>query len=477
MKKKDRGKAFRITGIVLMVYLLLMVLFWYLTGDQLKFRESRSEYTMETSDTGSLELTDGVIVEQDILSKVQRFKTVSIQFGTYLRENSGTVHIEVVNRGDNDRILASKDINAKDITEGQVVTVESSDYINLPYTTLAIKVSSDSVKGKGVFLYMTKAVQTDTSLTINGNVMDGTLCFGETGQDYIWIGTVYWKLVAVGAVLLIIACVIVIVLDRKGKSRIAGSVRALKKYRFLIKQLVSRDFKRRYKRSVLGIFWSLLNPMLTMVVQYFVFSNIFKADIPNYGMYLLIGIVAFNFFNEATGVASNSVVSNAQLIKKVYVPKYIYPFTSVMFNGINFLISLVPLVILGAVTKVHLHKALFLSPFFFLCLFIFTMGISLILATMMVYFRDIQFIWSLVTMVWMYATPVFYPESIIPNQYRFVFKINPLYYIITSLRSCIMYGVSPEPIVYIECFLISVGVLILGSYIFISKQDRFILYL
>lgn len=477
MKNTDRCKAFRRIGIVLIVYLLLMVLFWYLSGDQLKFRESRSEYTMKTSDAVSPELVDGVKIEQDISSKVQRFKTISVQFGTYLRKNSGTVHIEVVNRGDNDKIIAFKDINVANITEGQVVTVESADYINLPLTTLTIRVSSDSTKGHGVFLYMTKAVQPDTSLRINETVMNSTICFGETGQDYIWIGTVYWKLVAIGAVLLAVACIIVTVLDRKGKSRIAGALHALKKYRFLIKQLVSRDFKRRYKRSVLGIFWSLLNPMLTMVVQYFVFSNIFKADIPNYGMYLLIGIVAFNFFNEATGVASNSVVSNAQLIKKVYVPKYIYPFTSVMFNGVNFLISLVPLVILGAITKVEVHKALFLSPFFFICLFIFTMGISLILATMMVYFRDIQFIWSLVTMVWMYATPVFYPESIIPEQYRFVFRINPLYYIVTSLRSCIMYGVSPEPIVYIECFLISVGVLILGSYIFIAKQDRFILYL
>lgn len=480
MKSKKFRTAVKATIIVLLIYMGLMLLFYYLSGDQLKYRDSRSNYAMAASDIGSPELMQGTVIEQTFNSKIQRFKSVSLQFGTYLRDNnSGTVTVQVIDKGDHDKVLISQKYPVKDITEGQVITAEAPDYIELKWTTLAIRVTADSTKDHGVFLYMVQNNPdgASTSLTVNGAPNNGQLCFSANGQDYIWIGLVYWKLVAVGAVMLIVLCIIVAIRDSKGNSRIIGAVYALKKYRFLIKQLVSRDFKRKYKRSVLGIFWSLLNPLLMMAVQYFVFSTIFKANIPNYGMYLLIGIVTFNFFTEATTTASNSIVANASLIKKVYVPKYIYPFTSVLFTCVNFFISLIPLVVLGIITGVKVHKAMFLTPFFFICVIIFVMGISLILAALMVYFRDTQFIWGLVTMVWMYATPIFYPETIIPDNFKWVFTINPMYYMVTSLRMCILNGISPEPRMYLECLAMSLAVFILGSYIFIRKQDRFILYL
>ena len=120
---------------------------------------------------------------------------------------------------------------------------------------------------------------------------------------------------------------------------------AIRKYRFLIRQLVSRDFKSKYKRSVFGVLWSFLNPLLTMFVQYIVFSNLFRFDIPYYPVYLLCGIIMFNYFSEACGMTLGSIVGNASLITKVYMPKYIYPLTRVLSSFVNLLISMVPLFI------------------------------------------------------------------------------------------------------------------------------------
>ena len=135
-------------------------------------------------------------------------------------------------------------------------------------------------------------------------------------------------------------------MEKKGRTCLGLKlVHAFSRYRFLIQQLVSRDFKTKYKRSVLGIVWSFLNPLLTMLVQYVVFSTIFKSDIPNFPVYLLTGIVLFNFFSEACSMGITSILGNASLITKVYVPKYIYPVTRVLSSGINMLFSLVPLLL------------------------------------------------------------------------------------------------------------------------------------
>lgn len=139
--------------------------------------------------------------------------------------------------------------------------------------------------------------------------------------------------------------------DKRGKTTVLFNMLfVLKKYKFLIKQLVKRDFKVRYKRSVLGVFWSFLNPLLMMIVQYVVFSQLFKSDIENYPVYLLSGTVIFNFFNEGVGQSLTSIVGNAPLITKVYLPKYIYPVTRVFSSGINLLMSLIPLIIAALIT-------------------------------------------------------------------------------------------------------------------------------
>ena len=148
-----------------------------------------------------------------------------------------------------------------------------------------------------------------------------------------------------------------------------------KKYQFLLKQLVSRDFKVKYKRSVLGIVWSLLYPILMMAVMALVFSNVFKFSTPgvSYLAYLLIGLTYFNYFSEASNLAMSSVVGNFSLINKVYIPKYIFPLSKCIFVGINFLLTLIPLYIVIIATGTGLCWQHILLPYSFICLFLFNL--------------------------------------------------------------------------------------------------------
>lgn len=172
-----------------------------------------------------------------------------------------------------------------------------------------------------------------------------------------------------------------------------------------------------------------------------------------------------------------SILGNASLITKVYVPKYVYPLTRVISSVINLGISLIPLILVCLFTGVQFQKSVILAFFFLFCLVIFSYGLSLLLSAAMVFFRDMQFLWNVLSMIWMYATPIFYPENILPENFRFVLTINPLYYFIQNTRLCILDGISPEPTAYLQCMLIALGMLLVGSLVFRKSQDRFILYL
>ena len=251
----------------------------------------------------------------------------------------------------------------------------------------------------------------------------------------------------------------------------------IKKYKFLLQQLVSRDFKTKYKRSFLGVLWSFLNPLLTMIVQFIVFSTIFKTTIPNFAAYLLIGIVFFNFFSEATSMGLMSIVGNASLITKVYIPKYIFPVSRVLSSTINLLISIVPLFIVILITGVRFTFAVLILPFSIACTIIFCIGMSFILSSAMVYFRDMQFLWGVVNMLWMYATPIFYPESILPQNLMILFKMNPMYHFIRFARALILNGESPEFKAYLLCVIAAVVPFIMGTIIFKKAQNGFALHL
>lgn len=488
MKKKSRApenkKGYkkslgRLAVILVAVYIVSVISFYFLAGEQLHLRQSRSNLPLPVADSGTVELAVGNVVEQRFTTEIQRLEQIEIQWGTYYRPNSGTVLAELVDLRSN-AVILSQTFDAAGIQEGGLTAMRAETPVEGLYQApLLLRITAESQPGSAVSPLMNTQTDEDGySLTLNGVTIPGMLCFSLSGTDYIWTGLHYWQFAAVGlgSVLLFIATVWLRVRSRK-HSYVANAVEAVQKYRFLIKQLVSRDFKTKYKRSILGIFWSFLNPLLMMLVQYFVFSTIFKSDIPNFAAYLIIGTVMFNFFTEACGMALGSIVGNGNLITKVYMPKYIYPLTRVMSSVVNLAISLIPLIIVCVITGVQFQKSAVLALYFLVCLIIFCLGLGMLLSTSMVFFRDTQFLWGVLSMMWMYATPIFYPETILPEEFKFVLQINPLYHFLKNTRLCILSGISPEPAVYVQCLFIALGALLLGAFVFQKKQDIFVLYL
>lgn len=467
------------SGLVL-VYVAAVVLFYFLAGEQLHLRQSRGNLPMPGAESGTVELAQGAVIEQTFTAEIQRLQTVSVQWGTYYRPNAGTVTMELWNGGTG-RLLLSQKYDAAAIEEGGVITLAAEATLEgLCGVPLLLRIYADSQPGSAASPLMNQSTPAAEgfALFLNGIPTAGTLCFAASGQDYIWTGLHYWQFAATGLALIVLLIAVVWHRFRTRKhSYIVNAVIAVNKYRFLIRQLVSRDFKTKYKRSILGVFWSFLNPLMTMMVQYFVFSTIFKNDIPYFAAYLIIGTVMFNFFSEACGMTLTSILGNASLITKVYVPKYIYPLTRTLSSAVNLLISLLPALIVCLATGVRLQKSVILSLYFFVCVIVFSLGLGMLLATSMVFFRDTQFLWGVLNMMWMYATPVFYPETILPDNLKFVLQINPLHHFLKSIRMCILDGLSPEPAVYFQCLMIALGMLLLGAFVFYREQNKFVLYL
>ena len=251
-----------------------------------------------------------------------------------------------------------------------------------------------------------------------------------------------------------------------------------KKYSFLLQQLISRDFKVKYKRSVLGVLWSLLYPVLNMAVMALVFSNIFKFSTPgvNYLVYVLSGLIMFNYFSEASNLAMSSIVANFSLINKIYIPKYIFPLSKCLFVGINFLLTLIPLYIVIFATGTGINIYHLVLPYAYICLFMFTLGMGLILATISVFLRDMFYIYSIVLTLWTYLTPIMYDIAIIPAKFQLILKLNPMYHYIDFIRKIILYHQMPSAFTFAVCGISSVIFLVIGLVAFKKNQDKFIYY-
>lgn len=249
------------------------------------------------------------------------------------------------------------------------------------------------------------------------------------------------------------------------------------KYRSLLEELVSRDVKIKYKHSVLGVLWTLLNPLLMMIVLSVVFSNLFRFEIENFPLYILSGQVIFNFVNDATTNAMSAIVGNAALIKKVYVPKYVFVLSRVFSSFINLMASFAALIIVMVVTRAELHWTALLSFVPIILAAVLALGIGLALSAITVKFRDVMHLYSVFMMVMMYLTPVIYPMSILPEGIYRVVMLNPLTNIIIMFRDLMMYNTMFSLEAILTAALESLAFLILGIWIFSKKQDEFILNL
>ena len=254
---------------------------------------------------------------------------------------------------------------------------------------------------------------------------------------------------------------------------------SFQKYGYLINQLVSRDFKVKYKRSFLGIGWSLLYPLLTTAVMAVVFKNVFRFTTPGISFiaYLMTGLTYFNYFSEASNLAMSSVVANFSLLNKVYIPKYIFPLSKCLFVGINFLITLIPLYADIILTGTGLNIYHLLLPYSWICLFMFTLGMSFLLSTIAVFMRDMFYIYGIIITLWTYLTPIMYDLQILADKpvFQSILKINPMYQYINFGRMIMLYNLTPSKESWIACLASSV--LVLGAIVFKKNQDKFIYYM
>ena len=253
-------------------------------------------------------------------------------------------------------------------------------------------------------------------------------------------------------------------------------IKVFLKYKTLLNELVVRDIKVRYRKSVLGLLWTVLNPLLMMCVITVVFSTLFRQNIPSFPIYYLAGSLIFSFNSEATSNGLYSIIGSASLIKKVYIPKYLFPISKVLSALVNLGFSLVAMFVVMIVTGAPFHATLLLMPLPIFYVFLFTSGLSLLLAAATVYFRDIAHFWGVFVLAWTYFTPIFYPVTILPSFAMKIMQLNPMYHYVTYMRDVVLYGTFPGMKENLICFLIGAVTLLIGLWVFYRKQDRFVLY-
>ena len=249
------------------------------------------------------------------------------------------------------------------------------------------------------------------------------------------------------------------------------------KYRPLLYELVARDVKIKYRKSVLGVLWTLLNPLMMMTILSIVFSNLFRFDVENYSLYLLAGQILFNFYNESTSGSMTSILGNAALIKKVYIPKYLFVVSRIASSSINILSSFCALILVMLFTRTELHFTMFLVVIPLAYLVFFSLGIGMMLAALTVKFRDIMHLYTVILTALMYLTPIIYPIEMLPGWVRVIVNLNPLTGILNIFRSVMIYNTVPSISQFLISFVIVCVTLVLGFWVFYKQQDEFILNL
>jgi ABC-2 type transport system permease protein len=245
------------------------------------------------------------------------------------------------------------------------------------------------------------------------------------------------------------------------------------RYRDLIVFLVRRDLTARYKRSVLGIAWTMLNPLGMMIVLSIVFSQIFKMGIENYPAFVLSGLIAWTFFSQTSSAAINVLVWGGDLLQRIYIPRSAFAISSIGTGLINLLLSLIPLLLVMIVIGTPLHITILLAPLAMILLGLFSLGIGLLISTIGIYFYDIVEMYAILLMAWMYLTPIIYTLDLLPAPLQKWLQLNPLVHLVGLFRSLVFYGQIPS----LEYWLISIGVAVgtflIGWLIFTNKADEF----
>lgn len=250
----------------------------------------------------------------------------------------------------------------------------------------------------------------------------------------------------------------------------------LKRNWFTITSLVSKDFKLKYRRSVLGVVWSVLNPLLMMCVMAAVFSTFFRFDIEYYPLYIILGNTLFSLMSESTTASMWSIIESSALIKKIRIEKLIFPIEKILFQLVNFCISLIAVAAVMIFFQVAPKASLFALPLLLIFVVLFSAGIGMALSALAVFFRDVCHLWSVVITAWTYATPLFYPTEILPDWMMTVMQFNPMYHYVTYFREIVLYGTVPGLQENLICLGMALVMVVVGLLIFRKTQKKFILY-
>lgn len=243
-------------------------------------------------------------------------------------------------------------------------------------------------------------------------------------------------------------------------------------YRNLLVQMVRRDILTRYKRSVLGVAWTMLNPLGTMIVLTIAFSSVFGGT-RAYAAYVLSGLIAWTFFSLTTNAAIVNLVWGGSLLRRIYIPPTSFAVSAIGTGLVNMILSIIPLLIVMVATKVPVKVTFLLLPIPMIILAIFSLGLGLLISAVAIYFADVAEMYQVGLTAWMYLTPIIYPETIIPTKYLWIIRLNPMYHLVKLFRAPIYDGRLPTPSELLISTTIAVVTLIIGWFIFTRRADEF----
>lgn len=245
------------------------------------------------------------------------------------------------------------------------------------------------------------------------------------------------------------------------------------RYRDLVLFLVRRDITARYKRSVLGIAWTMLNPLGMMIILSFVFTQVFRARVEGYPAYVLSGLISWTFFSQTSNSAINALVWGGDLLHRIYIPRSTFAISAIGTGIVNLTLSLVPLIVVNLVIGIPIHTTLLLTPLAMVMLAMFSLGVGLLISTIGIYFADVVEMYHIILTAWFYATPIMYPLSILNESTLMVVKLNPMLHLVGLFRDLVFYGTVPPIQTWLLCLGLSVGMLMIGWLVFTGKSDEF----
>ncbi len=271
---------------------------------------------------------------------------------------------------------------------------------------------------------------------------------------------------------------------KKGKSqklRDSAFLKQLRKDSYILSVMVKKNFKAQYRGSILGVFWTVLNPLLNMIVLSIVFSRLFRADdVGIYPVYLLCGNLIFNMMRQITTQSLGCMVSNADLIKKVKISYSIFPVSNMFTALVNFGVAFIALLIVMVIVGQPFHWTILLTIIIIPAVLMFSLGVGFILSSLFVFFRDTAHLYEVLLTLWMYLTPLFYSPSAIGEEGTFVrtiIDINPMTRYVTAFRSVIQWGQVPSALDLLICYAWAIGLLVVGVTVFKLNRKKYILYI